>query len=186
MLDISVLHSQCDCFVLYHLSVQCLSLFQEAEFFPARILAQQKTISEDSDLYATCSTFGLKKHEKTTVHVYLCKDDHVIKKKSQKQDQNDTTFTIPKVNLNYSGNYSCVYSLKDHSGLQVPKRGDNTITILVIGKDFHSCESIMSVLFPTTHFVLPLHSQFSPGRHRSSRAIHCQRGRRCRVEMYCF
>lgn len=129
-----------------YLSIRCLSLFQQfnvTDIFPARILAQQKTISENSDLHVTCSTFGSKKA--TTVHVYLCKDDIGITEKIQKPDQTDTTFILSRVGLNQSGSYSCVYSVRNHSLSKVNKRGDNIIQILVIGKDFHSYESIMSV-----------------------------------------
>ncbi|XP_034733910.1 uncharacterized protein LOC117948388 [Etheostoma cragini] len=98
--------------------------------FPARILAQQKAISEDSDLYVTCSTFGFKKQ--IVVCVYLCKDEIWIDRKIQKSDQNDTTFTIRSVGLHHSGNYSCVYSISDNLLPKVPRRGDNVIQILVI------------------------------------------------------
>lgn len=131
---------------LYHLSIQCLPLFQQInviDIFPAKILAQQKTISEDSDLYVTCSTFGIQKD--ALVYVYLCKDDFGINIKAQKQDQHDTTFIISRVALHHSGNYSCVYSKRNISLSNVAKRGDNIIQILVIGKGFHSRESIMSV-----------------------------------------
>ncbi|XP_078108691.1 uncharacterized protein LOC144519435 isoform X2 [Sander vitreus] len=99
------------------------------DIFPARILAQQKSISEDSDLYVTCSTFGFKKQ--MVVYVYFCKDDIWIDKKMQKPDQNDTTFTIRNVGLHHSGNYSCVYSSLNTLP-KVAMRGHNVIQILVI------------------------------------------------------
>ncbi|KAK5934979.1 hypothetical protein CgunFtcFv8_020381 [Champsocephalus gunnari] len=80
---------------------------QTNDISSAKILAQQKTISENSDLHLTCSTFGKKQIQVT---VYLCKGDIWIDTKLQKKDQNDTTFTIHRVGLNHSGNYSCVYS----------------------------------------------------------------------------
>ncbi len=104
------------------------------EVLPAKILAQQKKISEDSDLYLTCSTFGLKKPN--TVYVYLCKDGLVINTKMQKPDQHDTTFTINRTGLHHSGNYSCFYSSMKYSLSRVDKQGLNIIQILVIGKDF--------------------------------------------------
>ncbi|XP_031137407.1 uncharacterized protein LOC116037602 isoform X2 [Sander lucioperca] len=103
---------------------------QTNDIFPARILAQQKAISEDSDLYVTCSTFGFKKQ--IVVYVYLCKDDIWINKNMQKPDQNDTTFMIHSVGLHNSGNYSCVYSIWNNSLPKVAMRGDNVIQILVI------------------------------------------------------
>lgn len=168
-----MLNSQCDCFALFHSSIQCLSLLQEfnlTDMSPARILVQQKTISESSDLYATCSTFGFKKQ--IMVYVYLCKDDRLYEKIQQKSDQYDTMFTISSVGLNVSGNYSCVYSTNEYLPDQVAKRGENIIQIQVIGKDCHSYESIMTMLFPSTHFVLLPHSQFSPCRYFSSWAVH--------------
>ncbi|XP_067450410.1 uncharacterized protein [Thunnus thynnus] len=100
------------------------------DIYPARILAQQKTLSENSDLYLTCSTFGSKKH--TNVFIYLCKDDHGIQIMSQREEQNDSTFTIRKVGTNYSGNYSCVYSKNNYLLSEVVTRGSNIVQILVI------------------------------------------------------
>ncbi|KAI9546174.1 hypothetical protein NQZ68_029409 [Dissostichus eleginoides] len=95
----------------------------------AKILAQQKTISENSDLFLTCSTFGKKKQ--IQVIVYLCKDDLWIDKKLQKQDQNDITFTIHRVGLHHSGNYSCVYSSRKDLPKKVTKKRQ-PIEIVVI------------------------------------------------------
>lgn len=119
--------------------------------FPAKILAQQKTISENSNLYVTCSTFGVKRD--TLVYVYLCKDGCGISRKELTQDKTDITFTISRVGLDHSGNYSCVYSIQEFYYSEVAGRGKNIIQILVIGK-VHSYESFMSKLFPSTHFVL--------------------------------
>ncbi|XP_019119325.2 uncharacterized protein LOC109139642 [Larimichthys crocea] len=104
--------------------------FNLTDMSPARILVQQKTISESSDLYATCSTFGFKKQ--IMVYVYLCKDDRLYEKIQQKSDQYDTMFTISSVGLNVSGNYSCVYSTNEYLPDQVAKRGENIIQIQVI------------------------------------------------------
>ena len=119
----------------------------------AKILAQQKTISENSDLYLTCSAFGKKKQIQVTV--YLCKGDLWIEKKQQKQDQNNTTFTIQRVGVHHSGNYSCVYSTRDDLPPKVTKKRE-PIEIVVICKDFYPYESFMSTLFLSTHFVLPV------------------------------
>ncbi|XP_039652133.1 uncharacterized protein LOC120556552 [Perca fluviatilis] len=112
---------------------------------PARILAQQKSLSEDSDLYVTCSTFGFKKQ--IMVWVYLCKDGIWIDKNKQKPDQNDTTFMIRSVGLDYSGNYSCVYSIGNNSLPKVTMRGDNVIQILVIS---NFLPADISVVGPST------------------------------------
>ncbi|KAM3625479.1 uncharacterized protein V6R79_012686 [Siganus canaliculatus] len=102
---------------------------QTDDVSPAKILAHQKTISENSDLYVTCSTFGLKKQSQG--YVYLCQDGKVIHEKTQKQDQSDTTFIIQRVGLQHSGNYSCVYS-KNPSLSTANNTGLNFIQILVI------------------------------------------------------
>ncbi|XP_074467333.1 uncharacterized protein LOC141752943 [Sebastes fasciatus] len=103
---------------------------QTNDVFPAKILVPQKTISENSDLYVTCSTFGLK--EQITVYVYLYNGDLCIEKKKQKRDQNDTNFIIPRVGLHHSGSYSCFYSINNDSLSKVAQRGLNVIQILVI------------------------------------------------------
>ncbi|CAI5646005.1 unnamed protein product [Oreochromis niloticus] len=103
---------------------------QTEDIFPARILAQQTIISENSDLIVTCSTFGKKKN--SMVFIYLLKNGHGIQNLAQKQDRSDTTFIIPRAGLYYSGNYSCVYSPKHYTISEVAKKGDNIIEILVI------------------------------------------------------
>ncbi|KAK2853573.1 hypothetical protein Q5P01_006234 [Channa striata] len=103
---------------------------QTDDIFPARILAHDNTISENSDLYVTCSTFGFKKAQ--MVYVYLCKDGLGTSVLTQQQEKYDTVFFIPRVGLHQSGNYSCVYSKTKYSPLEVAKSGHNTIQILVI------------------------------------------------------
>lgn len=115
-------------------------MFQQinvTDIVPVRIMAQQKTIRKNSDLYVTCSTFGLKKH--TLVYVYLCKDGFGISRKVQRQAQDDTTFSIQRVSLHDSGNYSCVYTPRNDSLIKAAMRGLNIIQIVVIGKNCHSC-----------------------------------------------
>ncbi|XP_018522300.1 uncharacterized protein LOC108876943 [Lates calcarifer] len=104
---------------------------QTNEIVPVRILSQQKSISENSNLYVTCSTFGFKKNQQK-VFVYLCKDGLGILKLVQKQDQHDTTFTMYNVGRNYSGNYSCAYSRAEYKPSEVATKGHNIIQILVI------------------------------------------------------
>ncbi|XP_039466722.1 uncharacterized protein LOC116325532 [Oreochromis aureus] len=103
---------------------------QTKDIFPARILAEQTIISENSDLYVTCSTFGKKKE--SMVYVYLLKNGRRIETKPQKQDQNDILFTISTAGLHHSGNYSCVYSPQNYTLSEVVKKGDDIIEILVI------------------------------------------------------
>ncbi|KAL3992746.1 BAI1-associated protein 2-like protein 2 [Sarotherodon galilaeus] len=103
---------------------------QTEDIFPAKILAQQTIISENSDLIVTCSTFGKKKN--SMVFIYLLKNGRGIQNLAQKKDRSDTTFIIPRAGLHYSGNYSCVYSPKYYTLSEVAKEGDNIIEILVI------------------------------------------------------
>lgn len=105
-----------------------------ADIFPAKILVPQKIVTENSDFSVTCSTFGFKKQPEV-VYVYLCKDGLGIQSLIQKQDVTDTTFTLSQVAIQNSGNYSCVYSKNQYSPSEVTKRGDNVISILVVGKD---------------------------------------------------
>lgn len=115
-----------------------LSLFQQTnatDFVPVKILTDQKNISENSDLYVTCSTFGLKKN--TSVYLYLCKNDIWIDHRKQKEDRDDTLFIIRNVSLNHSGKYSCVFSIKNDLHPKAPMRGLNVIQILVIRKYSH-------------------------------------------------
>lgn len=165
--------------VTYHVSIQApvsVSANQLADILPAKILVQRKTISENDDLYVTCSTVGFKKQSE--VYIYLCQNDVGFRRQLQNQDNDDSIFNIKSVGVDHSGNYSCVFSNKKYEPAQVAMRGNNVIQIQVIGKDFHSSESIMSILVPCSHFFLPLHSKLCPCRYFSGRAVRCQRGRR--------
>ncbi|XP_028257197.1 uncharacterized protein LOC114433088 isoform X2 [Parambassis ranga] len=96
----------------------------------ATVLAPHRTISENSDFYVTCSTYG--RNITSMIFVYLCKDSLGIRRMTLKPDKNDITFHISRVDLHHSGNYSCVYSNKSYTLSDVTQRGDNTIQILVI------------------------------------------------------
>ena len=152
-----------------------------AEMYPARVLSQQKNISEHSDLYVTCSTFGFKKL--SMVHVFLCKDGLGFSKMRQRQDQHDSTFVVDIVGLKASGNYSCVFSKTDYPPSEVAMSGHNIIQIQVIGKYFHHYKGNMS---NSTHFLPLPCSQFPPCRHFSGRGVDSQRGRRHWIQMCCF
>ncbi|XP_036950303.1 uncharacterized protein LOC119017625 isoform X2 [Acanthopagrus latus] len=119
--------------VLCHVSIQApvsVSANQLADILPAKILVQRKTISENNDLYVTCSTVGFKKQNQ--VYVYLCQNDVGLRKQLQKQDNDDSIFIIKRVGLHHSGNYSCVFSSTEYEPHQVAMRGDNVIQIQVI------------------------------------------------------
>lgn len=131
------------CCVVYQNNVCIFQQINFADTFPARIFAQQKTITEDSDLYVTCSTFGIKKQ--TMVYVYLCKDDVGINVVKQEKEQYDNLFIIQRVVHHRSGYYSCVYSKTKYEPSVVVETGSTKIQILVIRKYFHSYESIISM-----------------------------------------
>nr|XP_019935785.1 PREDICTED: uncharacterized protein LOC109625123 [Paralichthys olivaceus] len=93
-------------------------------------MTQQKNINKDGNLHMTCSTYGSKKL--SSVYVYLWKDGLGISKMEQKQEQHDSTFTVYRVGLNNSGNYSCVFSKTDYPPSKVAMKGHNIIQIQVI------------------------------------------------------
>lgn len=106
-----------------------------ADIYPAKILVRQRTVSEGSDLYVTCSTFGQKKL--SSIYIYLLKDGQEFQKTIEKQNQNDVTIKISRVQLYHSGNYSCVYSTQDYNISTVYSQGENVVEILVIGEYFN-------------------------------------------------
>ncbi|XP_047436765.1 uncharacterized protein LOC125005455 isoform X2 [Mugil cephalus] len=125
---------------------------QTKEISPARILAQQTVLSENSDLYLTCSTFGRKKNSE--ISIYLVKDGVEINKITHKQEKNDVTFHIPRVSLRHTGKYSCVYSLSNYTPTALTVKGENVIDILVIAS---SVPADISLAGPSTihegHYV---------------------------------
>ncbi|XP_026149938.1 uncharacterized protein LOC113122663 [Mastacembelus armatus] len=133
---------------------------QTNDIFPARILAHQKTISENSDLHVTCSTFGFKKD--IMVYVYLCKDGRGISGLLQKQDQADTIFSVYRVGRHHSGNYSCVYSKREYNSSKVVMRGHNIIQILVICKYLYAYEVLCHCHFLPLNFCLRHAANFLP------------------------
>ncbi|CAG5852741.1 unnamed protein product, partial [Menidia menidia] len=112
-----------------------------ADISPAKILAPQRTISENDDLYVTCSTFGKKKDSMAIV--YLLKDGKEFRRMTLKQDQIDVTFKISKVNLNHNGNYTCVHSPQNYSLSVVTGTGHNTIQIHVIANSLPADISVL-------------------------------------------
>lgn len=104
--------------------------------FPAKIFSNQKMVSESSDLYVTCSTTGSKKPSSAQGFIHLCKDGRVVSKKQQKADQKDAIFII-RVGLHDSGNYSCVFSIRELPLSTAVTSSLNIIPIRVIGMDLH-------------------------------------------------
>ncbi|XP_043953385.1 uncharacterized protein LOC122820212 [Gambusia affinis] len=103
---------------------------QTEDMYPAKILVQQRTVSEGNDLYVICSMFGLKKHP--SFYVYLLKDGQGFRKLKQKQTLDDVLFIISNLHLDHSGNYSCLYSTKNYNLSDVEGKGQNEVEILVI------------------------------------------------------
>lgn len=99
----------------------------------AKIFTENTEVPEGSRLEVTCSTFGLTKSEAKAVHVYLCKDGKAIDMKNLPNRQ-DITFKIERIEMNNSGNYSCLFSEKLLEITKVMGYGQNTIFINVTGK----------------------------------------------------
>ncbi|XP_035991905.1 uncharacterized protein LOC118562890 [Fundulus heteroclitus] len=112
--------------------------------FPAKILVRQRTVSEGSDLYVTCSMLGQKKEP--SFFVYLLKDGQGFQKTSQKQNLNDDTFKISRVDLGHSGNYSCFYSSREFNLSAIVDEGLDKVEILVIA---HFLPATLSVAGPS-------------------------------------
>lgn len=111
----------------------------ETGVFPAKILSGQKTVSESSDLYITCSTFGTKAPPGAQGFMYLCKDGQVVNKKRQRSNQNDVVFVV-NVGLGDSGNYSCTFSANDLPLSTAAIAGLSVLPIRVVGMDLHPSE----------------------------------------------
>ncbi|XP_023187683.1 uncharacterized protein LOC111608349 [Xiphophorus maculatus] len=107
----------------------CLCVFC-VDMYPAKILARQRTVSEGSELYVTCSIFGQKKYP--SFYVYLLKDGQGFRKSKHEQALDDALFIISNLHLDHSGNYSCLYSTTNYSLSDVEGKGKNEVEILVI------------------------------------------------------
>uniref|UniRef100_A0A3B3Y2N1 Ig-like domain-containing protein n=1 Tax=Poecilia mexicana TaxID=48701 RepID=A0A3B3Y2N1_9TELE len=111
----------------------CLCIFC-VDMNPAKILIRQRTISEGSDLYVTCSIFGQKKYP--SFYVYLLKDGQGFQKLELRKNVDDVLFTISNVHLNHSGNYSCLYSTTNYNPSHVERKGQDIVETLVIREYF--------------------------------------------------
>ncbi|XP_029688407.1 immunoglobulin superfamily member 1-like isoform X2 [Takifugu rubripes] len=116
----------------------CQVFAQTNGVFPAKILSNQKVVSESSDLYITCSITGSKKPSAAQGFIHLCKDGRVVRKKQQKPNQKDTFFII-RVGLHDGGNYSCVFSVRDLPLSTAAATSLNIIPIRVIA-NFHPAD----------------------------------------------
>ncbi|XP_026087111.1 uncharacterized protein LOC113061853 [Carassius auratus] len=94
----------------------------------AKIFSENTEVPEGGRLEVTCSTFGF---TVKAVYSYLCKNGKAILMKKGTTRQ-DTTFKIERIEMNASGNYSCVFSEEQLEITKVSGYGQNYIFINVI------------------------------------------------------
>lgn len=107
--------------------------FTGQKLHKAKIFSENREVPEGGRLEVTCSTFGFTKSEAKAVYVYLCKDGKAIHMKTGTTRQ-DTTFKIERIEMDHSGNYSCMFSEEQLEITEVMGYGNAIIFINVIGK----------------------------------------------------
>lgn len=95
----------------------------------AKIFSENKEVPEGGKLEVTCSAFGL---STKAVYVYLCRNGKAV----DVQYGQDASFKLERVEMNQSGNYSCVFSEEKLKISEVMGFGQNYIFINVTGKIF--------------------------------------------------
>lgn len=90
-------------------------------------------MSNRSKLELKCSTHGLKQASEKNVFIYLCKNGVGIDVKSSCQD---ATFFVDNNTKDNTGNYSCVFSVKQYDPRTVKGNGSNFFFITVNGENF--------------------------------------------------
>lgn len=105
--------------------------FTGQKLHKAKIFSENRKVSEGGRLEVTCSTFGFTKSE--AAYVYLCKDGKAIDMKNGPTRQ-DIAFKIERIEMDHSGNYSCMFSEEHLEITEVMGYGNNIIFINVIGK----------------------------------------------------
>ncbi|XP_073786150.1 uncharacterized protein isoform X3 [Danio rerio] len=90
----------------------------------AKIFSQNKEVPEGGKLEVKCSAFGL---ATKAVYIYLCTDGIAV----DVQYGQDVFFKIERVEINQSGNYSCVFSEEKLKITKVMGYGQNNIFINV-------------------------------------------------------
>lgn len=98
------------------------------------MFCENTEVPEGGKLEVICSTFGLTKAEAKAVYVYLTKDGKAI---DMKNGRHDITFKKERIEMDDSGNYSCVFSEEQLEITKVMGYGNNYIFINVIGKMYH-------------------------------------------------
>lgn len=96
------------------------------------MFCENTEVPEGGKLEVICSTFGFTKAETKAVYVYLTKDGKAIDKNGP--TRLDITFKKERIEMDNSGNYSCVFSEEQLEITKVMGYGHNYIFINVIGK----------------------------------------------------
>ncbi|XP_026087112.1 uncharacterized protein LOC113061854 [Carassius auratus] len=111
-------------YITVNLFLKC----QGQRIHQAKIWSENTEVPEGGRLEVICSTFGF---TEKAVHSYLCKNGKAILMKKGTPRQ-DTTFKIERIEMNASGNYSCVFSEEQLEITKVSGYGQNYIFINVI------------------------------------------------------
>ncbi|XP_076148783.1 uncharacterized protein LOC143132844 [Alosa pseudoharengus] len=114
-----------------------------ADLHPAEIFARESKVVEGDSLELRCIFHTKLRGE---LHMYLCKNGVGIRMEILLNTQ-ETTFKIPDVKKEDSGNYSCVYSEVKHAANTLTAVGTNSIFIQV--KDF----MVAPIFVNTLHVV---------------------------------
>ncbi len=122
--------------ILYLSGLNCFILLSSTgqNIHQAKIFTEITEVPEGGRLEVTCSTFGF---TEKAGYLYLCKNGKAIDMKNRPTRQ-DTTFKIERIEMNHSGNYSCVFSEEQLQINKVMGYGHNSIFINVIGKVYHT------------------------------------------------
>ncbi|KAK9958468.1 hypothetical protein ABG768_010584 [Culter alburnus] len=118
-------------FLFAYISVNLFLQSQGHEIKKARIFSENTEVPEGGKLEVICSTFGFTKAETKAVYVYLSKDGKAIDMKTGPTRQ-DITFKKERIEMDISGNYSCVFSEEQLEITKVMGYGHNYIFINVI------------------------------------------------------
>ncbi|XP_026144025.1 uncharacterized protein LOC113118829 [Carassius auratus] len=93
-------------FLLVYISMNLFLKCQGQKINQAKIFSETTEVPEGGRLEVTCSTFGF---TGKAVYLYLCKNGKAIDMLNGPTRQ-DTNFKIERIEMNHSGNYSCVFS----------------------------------------------------------------------------
>ncbi|XP_048025635.1 uncharacterized protein LOC125254842 [Megalobrama amblycephala] len=114
-----------------YISVNLFLHSQGHEIKKAKIFSENTEVPEGGKLEVFCSTFGFTNAETKAVYVYLTKDGKAIDMKNGPA-RRDITFKKARIEMDNSGNYSCVFSEEELEISKVMGYGHNYIFINVI------------------------------------------------------